>query len=53
MKYTMGAGEVIKGAEIGDLNMCVGEKRHVVIPPELGYGYKDYAQIPAGIIYYN
>merc|ERR1719343_525520 len=34
----MGAGEVIKGLEEGMQGMRQGEKRRIVIPPELAYG---------------
>lgn len=34
----LGAGEVIKGWELGLLGMKVGEERTLTIPPELGYG---------------
>ncbi len=29
---------MIKGWEEGVLGMCVGEKRTLIVPPELGYG---------------
>ena len=37
-KFQIGVGQVIRGWEEGVLGMCVGEKRKLIVPPELGYG---------------
>ncbi|KAL4790558.1 putative FKBP-type peptidyl-prolyl isomerase [Aspergillus venezuelensis] len=47
-KFKLGAGRVIKGWDEGLLDMCVGEKRTLTIPPEYGYGDRGIGPIPGG-----
>lgn len=47
-KFQLGQGRVIKGWDQGLLDMCIGEKRTLTIPPELGYGSRGMGPIPAG-----
>lgn len=44
--FTLGAGQVIKGWDLGVAGMKVGGKRQLIIPPQDGYG----AQGAGGVI---
>merc|ERR1712062_876788 len=46
LDFQIGIGKVIKGWDEGILGMCVGEKRKLVIPAELGYGKRGTQNIP-------
>ena len=46
-KFTLGAGQVIKGWDEGLVGMKVGEKKTLTIPPEKGYGAQAVGKIPA------
>jgi peptidylprolyl isomerase len=45
-EFHLGAGEVIKGWDVGLLGMKVGGRRVLTIPPELGYGDSQAGKIP-------
>lgn len=46
-KFTLGAGQVIRGWDEGLLGMKIGEKKTLTIPPEKGYGTRAVSTIPA------
>jgi len=47
--FQIGIGQVVKGWDQGLLDMCVGEKRRLVVPPHLGYGEQGAGEvIPPG-----
>ncbi|KAE8378903.1 FK506-binding protein 2 [Aspergillus bertholletiae] len=48
LRFKVGSGMVIKGWDEGLLDMCIGEKRTLTIPPEYGYGDRGVGPIPGG-----
>ncbi|XP_057707485.1 peptidyl-prolyl cis-trans isomerase FKBP7 [Corythoichthys intestinalis] len=44
--FILGVGQVIKGLDIGMVDMCVGEKRKVTVPPSLAFGEKGKGPVP-------
>lgn len=45
-EFKIGMGQVIKGWDEGVMSMAIGGKRKLVIPPSLGYGYRNMGVIP-------
>jgi hypothetical protein len=50
LSFTLGAGEVIAGFDEGVTGMKVGERRRLIIPPDLAYGLRAVGSIPPGSI---
>ena len=36
--FMLGNGDVVRGLELGTMEMCIGEERLVKVPPRLGFG---------------
>ncbi|CAN9497962.1 unnamed protein product [Ophioblennius macclurei] len=44
--FVLGVGQVIKGLDIGMMDMCPGEKRKITVPSELAFGEKGKGPVP-------
>lgn len=45
IEFVLGTGRVIKGWDEGILGMCIGEKRKLRIPSDMGYGSRGAGQV--------
>lgn len=48
LTFPVGVGKVVKGWDEAVLDMKVGEKRQIIVPPALGYGERSAGIIPPG-----
>ncbi|KAM7407844.1 hypothetical protein PAMA_003555 [Pampus argenteus] len=42
----LGVGQIIKGLDVGMMDMCPGEKRKITVPPVLAFGEKGKGPVP-------
>ncbi|NXX13257.1 FKB10 isomerase, partial [Podargus strigoides] len=49
-EVTLGANKVIEGLNSGLLNMCVGERRVLIVPPHLGHGESGARGVPGSAV---
>ena len=54
-KFVVGAGQVIKGWDETLLSMRIGEKRHIILPPQLAYGENGYPGVipPRAMLHFD
>ena len=50
LEFRLGTGRVIRAWDDGIEGMRVGGTRTLVVPPELGYGFKDVPGVPRGSV---
>ncbi|XP_062287775.1 peptidyl-prolyl cis-trans isomerase FKBP7 [Scomber scombrus] len=44
--FVLGVGQVIKGLDVGMMDMCAGEKRKITVPPTLAFGEAGKGPVP-------
>uniref|UniRef100_A0A3B3ILX5 peptidylprolyl isomerase n=1 Tax=Oryzias latipes TaxID=8090 RepID=A0A3B3ILX5_ORYLA len=44
--FVLGVGQVIKGLDIGMMDMCAGEKRKITVPSDLAFGKNGKGPVP-------
>ncbi|XP_034549064.1 peptidyl-prolyl cis-trans isomerase FKBP7 [Notolabrus celidotus] len=44
--FVLGVGQIIRGLDMGMVDMCAGEKRKITVPPSLAFGEKGKDPVP-------
>lgn len=52
LEFVIGDGEMIGGFDVGLQDMCVGEVRHLTVPPQYGYGSNGIGNLPSRVNLY-
>jgi FK506-binding protein 14 len=52
LEFVIGDGEMIGGFDVGLQDMCVGEIRHLTVPPQYGYGSNGMGNLPSRVNLY-
>lgn len=52
-RFQVGTRQVVKGWDLGIVGMRQGGVRHLIVPPEAGYGRKDVGAGPNGVLFFE
>lgn len=52
-RFRVGKGEVVKGWDIGVMEMRQGGLRHLIVPPQAGYGRRNVGAGPGGLLFFE